>query len=1043
MEREKSFHSSIPTAVPATVLSPVFSESGENSTKPTDETVAVLGATNDEAKDSDKITKNCGSDEITTAEEERLEKLTRKIIAKFRPSKYKGSKLGSTTAADDPMKSLKSLKSMRSERNFDLTALKKPRPLFERSHDSSDEETSGQHTECLDAADAENEQKLAGTEEEKTDPNATRKVLKESEPERRSKTKHSKLAKAGSSRPTTRSRPTSRYETRERKTHSSSKERDSVGSRPPSASKARLADDSFNNESEQIMDDSYEDSIVNNDDDSGGDSGEESSTGRKITSRQTSARIRVESKGDEKAIQRSRPPSAIKCEKSNAKLTQEAQVRKKITLKPRESKPSQTNSSKPSSAKGSKKHTTNGEAKEPNTQQNRDASASQQATEGKGEFEEHGMTRVEVNDSIDGKNPGNRLAHVNSHHIEAAFRQPDGVNAAEVELMSDEIVINIDGVEYELSMESILALDHKREKKRRRSMLTGIEEYDDEEIEEIGEFDPENPLTLQHRRVSIRLGGSRSLICVPGIADAQQVVAGPPVVEEKPHDSTMAVELNGMTTSNISLTAQSNRSESSKPPSFDSVKAHIAAYFSQQEEEIRPKLRRINSEPINFKFHELVLQPAFETSKGVKVERTGDLQHRIFTQEIKVSPKNKFRQAAKASHRQAQSSRSGTTASIESTSGPVIVQKILDDDEVVELLPLNEEFRQLDRIIYAQMLHTLRSSKTISINNINRCMNAIAPLLQEVCTMLLSSCDSLWESLLVNKNSMDLITKLSRILDGISSCHVTGVSSKVVSKVNDELLPLLSSPIVNELTSQWESSCELSPAVTSLINPLIDIDTGIPIYKKYSDFFEKLEGLDMSEKLRVMSQTVNNVKNYSSETMAAIHSKLPILLHDWVEAKTVYVEMDARLHLEKEIVRKQVELKIRSLGGELNKLSESYEAAQAKNEELMEQIKRLQREGKDTRLLQEKLIASEHQIDVDKALNDQLRQELYSLTAAYDELKAHNKHLTNTISHQMNVQDNLNKKVEELMNQLKRLDVAVERASVELEDYQVLHAILL
>lgn len=75
-------------------------------------------------------------------------------------------------------------------------------------------------------------------------------------------------------------------------------------------------------------------------------------------------------------------------------------------------------------------------------------------------------------------------------------------------------------------------------------------------------------------------------------------------------------------------------------------------------------------------------------------------------------------------------------------------------------------------------------------NSIHQSMNAFSNVLHKHCTTFISSLESAWQSLLINRQAMDFFLKMLIVLEGMVSLTSESASNEDLAEICARLVPL-------------------------------------------------------------------------------------------------------------------------------------------------------------------------------------------------------------------------------------------------------------
>jgi hypothetical protein len=271
---------------------------------------------------------------------------------------------------------------------------------------------------------------------------------------------------------------------------------------------------------------------------------------------------------------------------------------------------------------------------------------------------------------------------------------------------------------------------------------------------------------------------------------------------------------------------------------------------------------------------------------------------------------------------------------------------------------------------------SLETALHLNKNSINCAMNVMTPILHQFSRMLNFSIHSMWESLMFNRNSLDFYQKALVVFDGIVQCAAEDTTNSTVAEICAKLVPIAGSTYNSSLTTAWQKACCISPSIIQDLTPVIvNYDTNERRSKTYEEFLQSTvvtgatsiardeqsaitENADQDqnsleaklddassvmtvatsntvfplqtyeEKLVTVLETVEKMQSYGETIKDRLNEDMVEVLREWSTSKTVHLELDERLELERDKVRRAGELKLAAVAKELAKVMAMNEKTQ-------------------------------------------------------------------------------------------------------------------
>jgi hypothetical protein len=264
---------------------------------------------------------------------------------------------------------------------------------------------------------------------------------------------------------------------------------------------------------------------------------------------------------------------------------------------------------------------------------------------------------------------------------------------------------------------------------------------------------------------------------------------------------------------------------------------------------------------------------------------------------------------------------------------------------------------------------------------------------------------AMWDSLIVNRNSLDFYQKALVVFDGIVQCAADDTTNVRVAEICAKLVPVAGSTYNSHLTSAWQQACHIPASMVQDLTPLIvNYDTNERRSKTYEEFLHnaiapsqqpaptdtattttaggddqstmgggdgtvtapgdehsvaatatstQLKTDDSSvvsmdtavtaatqlsvlplpvyeEKLVRALDTVQKMQEYGEQVKDRLNEDMVEVLREWSTSKTVHLELDERIELEREKVRRAGEVKLAAVAKELAKIMAMNEKNQEK-----------------------------------------------------------------------------------------------------------------
>jgi hypothetical protein len=342
----------------------------------------------------------------------------------------------------------------------------------------------------------------------------------------------------------------------------------------------------------------------------------------------------------------------------------------------------------------------------------------------------------------------------------------------------------------------------------------------------------------------------------------------------------------------------------------------------------------------------------------------------------------------------------------------------------VELLPPAENATKFELSLRNALITIVRNTKGLNENFTHTVINGLNDFIHRFSSIVYESFDGLWTALSSNKISLDFFEKLSTVFNGIISLAPIETTTAQLADVCATLVPLAGSTHNAALTHAWQEKIQIPEDVlVSLLPSVVNYETGERRNKSLFEYLEEKitiypydpklatalisgnsnatktsenpylkDGIDETiflyfPKLTQMNQSMNKMKDHTSELNNHLSEDIVEVLREWSTAKTVFLELEKRLETEREKTKKPLEMKLNTISKELTKVTALYEKSieTIRNQEA--KLKEYEKYEVELKKCELKLITTQHQLDELVVQHSQLKVKHSDLIDEYTSSK--------------------------------------------------------
>lgn len=252
------------------------------------------------------------------------------------------------------------------------------------------------------------------------------------------------------------------------------------------------------------------------------------------------------------------------------------------------------------------------------------------------------------------------------------------------------------------------------------------------------------------------------------------------------------------------------------------------------------------------------------------------------------------------------------------------------------------------------------------------------------------------------------------------------------------------STIGTTLTQQWQQSCAVKDELIFELMPnVVNYDTGERRVRPYNEFFAGERETNFQSRIQLAEEAMGQMADYSVGMSAKMSDYLVEVLREWSTAKSVFIDLEARIEAEKEKIRRTMDAKIAALGKELNR-------QQILNEKTLEKTRGLEKKINEYVKMEIAFKECQSQLDTTQWKLGEANEKLRDLHAVHNDtvrdLQAREHDivgLNEEIARLQEIIANLHRDVENLTATSESLDAALQSMTAERDDLNVRYFILI
>jgi hypothetical protein len=264
-----------------------------------------------------------------------------------------------------------------------------------------------------------------------------------------------------------------------------------------------------------------------------------------------------------------------------------------------------------------------------------------------------------------------------------------------------------------------------------------------------------------------------------------------------------------------------------------------------------------------------------------------------------------------------------------------------DDEEETLLLPPRAEAPYEEIMLRSSLLEALKESESNKFAS--RAINGSMDTLSLYGDILSTALQSIWKSLIFNRKSLDFITKIDLIFNGILSTNHCDPQVKVMKFVQTikEIVPIAGVSIHGSpnLLAVWSGSLCSSNQELQLRDLLVptNVDERTYEYKTYNDYFGSDAPSQLS-KITTALSVLNRMTTYTDTKLTELCEKSINVLKDWSESKKISMNIDSLIENAQNAVKEAYEVQVKAVTKDSTMASKRYEAAKQQVMELQQKL---------------------------------------------------------------------------------------------------------
>ena len=208
------------------------------------------------------------------------------------------------------------------------------------------------------------------------------------------------------------------------------------------------------------------------------------------------------------------------------------------------------------------------------------------------------------------------------------------------------------------------------------------------------------------------------------------------------------------------------------------------------------------------------------------------------------------------------------------------------------------------------MRRTLLSNliESIGINAAKKAINATAESIHTYSNMLNAAQTAMWDSISLNKKSLDYHIKLKTIMEAVVSCAMPGTMIHDVDKMMSELAPIMAMALGGAFTTEWNVECNLPTVLMSFLN------VKAPPVNRAPDFFVVGNNdKELYERFEMIRSSVVRMSRYTDNAYATGTEFMHKVINEWRDVKSIAIDVHDLLKKEGDRVRQILSKELESV----------------------------------------------------------------------------------------------------------------------------------
>ena len=264
-----------------------------------------------------------------------------------------------------------------------------------------------------------------------------------------------------------------------------------------------------------------------------------------------------------------------------------------------------------------------------------------------------------------------------------------------------------------------------------------------------------------------------------------------------------------------------------------------------------------------------------------------------------------------------------------------------DNEEETLLLPPRAEAPYEEIMLRSSLLQALRESESSKFAS--RAINGSVDTLSLYGDILSTALKSIWKSLIFNRKSLDFITKIDLIFNGMLSTTQSDPQVAVMKFLQaiKEIVPLAGVSIHGSpnLLAIWSSALCSSNQELQLRDLLVptNVDERTYIYKEYNDYFGT-DAAGQLNKVNTALAVLDRMTTYTDTKLTELCDKSINVLKDWSDSKKISLNLDTLLANAQNAVKESYEAQVKSISKDSSMATKRYEAAKQQVIDLQQKL---------------------------------------------------------------------------------------------------------